>query len=341
MSLDLTPYLDAIENDMQTVVRGQSQAYDGLYGMLRYHLGWQDSADRPTSGRHGKRLRPLLCLLACEASGGDWRRALPAATTLELIHNYTLIHDDIEDDSSLRHQRPTLWTVWGLAQGVNAGDTLWALARSSLYRLSALGHEPQRVLDVAQLLDDTCLALCEGQYLDIASEGDRDMPLETYLLLVQGKTAALTGASLACGALLAGASASLVAWMQTFGRELGLAFQITDDLLGVWGDPEITGKSAASDLAARKMTLPVVYALEWEKKQREHTLYELMAQPPGEEHIAAMLAVLERSGARQAVERRAQESQERMIALWNEMRLSGRAAEALLELALGVVGRQY
>lgn len=341
MPLDLTPYLDAIENDMQTVVHSQSRTHDGLYGMLRYHLGWQDQAGQPSAGRHGKRLRPLLCLLACEASGGDWHQALPAATTLELIHNFTLIHDDIEDDSDLRHQRPTLWTVWGLAQGVNAGDALWALARGSLYRLSALGHEPQRVLDVAQLLDDTCLALCHGQYLDVAAEGDRDMPLETYLLLVQGKTAALTGASLACGALLAGASTGLVEQMGAFGRELGLAFQITDDLLGVWGDPQITGKSAASDLSTRKMTLPVVHALDWEKRRGERTLYDLMSQPPGEEHIAAMLAVLERSGARLAVERRAQESQQRMIALWDEMRLSGRAAEALQELALGIVGRQY
>ncbi len=341
MSLDLTPYLDAIESDMQTVVCSHSRAQNGLYAMLRYHLGWQDSAGQPTDGRHGKRLRPLLCLLACEASGGDWRRALPAATTLELIHNFTLIHDDIEDDSDLRHQRPTLWKLWGLAQGVNAGDALWALARGSLYRLSALGHGPQQVLDVARLLDDTCLALCQGQHLDIASEGDRDISLETYLLLVQGKTAALTGASLACGALLAGASPSLVTRMQAFGRELGLAFQITDDLLGVWGDPDITGKSAASDLASRKMTLPVVLALEWEKKQGEHTLYDLMAQPPGEKDIAAMLAVLERSGARLAVERRAQESQQRMIALWDEMRLRGRAAEALYELALGIVGRRY
>lgn len=341
MSLDLTPYLDAIESDMQTVVRNRSHAHEGLYGMLRYHLGWQDSAGQATDGRRGKRLRPLLCLLACEASGGDWHRALPAATTLELIHNFTLIHDDIEDDGALRHERPTLWTVWGLAQGVNAGDALWALARGSLYRLSALGHEPQRVLDVAQLLDDTCLALCQGQYLDIASEGDRDMPVDTYLVLVQGKTAALTGASLACGALLAGAPTDFVERMSAFGRELGLAFQITDDLLGVWGDPDITGKSAASDLAARKMTLPVVHALEWEKRQGEHALYDLMAQPTGEEHIAAMLAVLERSGARLAVERRAQEAQQRMIALWNQMHLSGRAAEALQELALGIVDRQY
>ena len=208
MRLDLAPYLDAIEYSMQRAVPPGGPPYDGLYGMLRYHLGWQDEAGLAGSQRRGKRIRPLLCLLSCEAVGGAWQGALPAATAVELIHNFTLIHDDIEDDSPTRHGRRTLWTVWGLAQGINAGDCLWALARGSMYGLQALGHLPEVVLESARLLDRACLRLCEGQYLDISSEGDTGLVQDAYMSLIRGKTAALVSAALTIGCVLGGSDSS-------------------------------------------------------------------------------------------------------------------------------------
>jgi geranylgeranyl diphosphate synthase type I len=149
MNLDLTAYLEAIEADLRTVVQSDCPPYTGLIDTLRYHLGWQDVNGTPIAGRTGKRLRPLLCLLACKATGGDWQAAIPAASALELIHNFTLIHDDIEDNSPTRHQRPTVWSVWGMAQALNAGDALWALARGSIYRLTDRGHSPAATLAVS------------------------------------------------------------------------------------------------------------------------------------------------------------------------------------------------
>jgi geranylgeranyl diphosphate synthase type I len=309
--------------------------------MLRYHLGWQDRDGNPVQGRRGKRLRPLLCLLACEATGGDWRSALPAAAAVELIHNFTLIHDDIEDDSAMRHGHPTVWHVWGLAQGVNAGDMLWGLARQCVYRLSERGLTPERALRVGQVLDDACLALCRGQYLDIASEGDRNLTEETYVSLVRGKTAALLSAALQSGALLGSAPPRLVEQIGIYGHHLGLAFQMTDDLLGIWGDSAVTGKSAASDLATHKMTLPVIHALAWERALGEHVLYDLLESDASEDMVSAMLAVLDRSGAREVVERRAAASSRDMQSAWDAMCLTGPAAEALSELALATIHRDY
>lgn len=341
MALDLAPYRQAIEDDLQLVVQSERDPYTRLSDMLRYHLGWQDTNGEPVAGRRGKRLRPLLCLLAYQALGGDWRAALPAASALELIHNFTLIHDDIEDDSLIRHQRPTVWSVWGLAQGVNAGDALWALARSSIYRLTDKGHSPAAALGVARLLDETCYALCKGQFLDIASEGNRDMTEETYERVVRGKTAALTSASLVSGAMLGGASPAQLEQIEDYGLELGIAFQLTDDILGIWGDPGVTGKSAASDLATHKMTLPVILALAWERARGENTLYSILGQPPSEELVPAMLALLNRSGVQQVVTQRAVVAQQRMAAAWDKIALQGEAAEGLYRLILGIVGREY
>jgi geranylgeranyl diphosphate synthase type I len=341
MALDLTPYLQAIEDDLQQVLPPDRDHYTGLSDMLRYHLGWQDPDGKPVAGRRGKRLRPLLCLLACEAFDGDWTAALPAASALELIHNFTLIHDDIEDDSLTRHQRPTVWSVWGLAHGINAGDALWALARRSIYRLTDSRHSSSTTLAVARLLDETCYDLCKGQFLDIASEGDRGMTVETYELVMRGKTAALTAASLVSGAMLGDASPTHLEALERFGLELGIAFQLTDDLLGIWGDPGVTGKSAASDLATHKMTLPVIHALAWERARGEDTLHGLLGQEPSEEMVPAMLAVLDRSGAQEVVSQRALASQRRMAAAWDRMALRGPAAEGLYQLTMGIVGRQY
>lgn len=341
MGLDPTPYLQAIEDEMQAVVRPPCPSQETLYTMLRYHLGWMTADGRPLQGARGKRLRPLLCLLACEAVGGDWQRATSAAAAIELVHNFSLIHDDIEDNSPTRHGRPTIWKLWGTAQGINAGDALWSLARLALQRLADRGHRPDTILMTTRRLDETCLALCHGQHLDISFEGRLDITERAYDEMVAGKTAALLSAATAIGALLGGADAPVVEALADFGRELGLAFQMTDDLLGIWGDPAVTGKSAASDLASRKMTLPVIHALAWEAARGEQTLRRSYAQAPtGGEDLTPILQRLEAAGSQGYVRQRAEKHTRRMLATLQDVGLENAAGRELEQLALSIVDRE-
>ncbi len=341
MAFDPSPYLDALEEELRVIVAAPGAAQAPLYDMLRYHMGWATPEGVPIHGARGKRLRPLLCLLACEAVGGAWRRALPAAAALELTHNFSLIHDDIEDDSPTRHGRPTLWTLWGLAQGINAGDALWTLARLAVYRLSAQGYASETVLAVARRLDETCLALCHGQHLDISFEGRLDVSASAYGQMIAGKTAALLSTATAVGALLGGAAPAVVEAMGRFGHALGLAFQMTDDLLGIWGDPAVTGKSAASDLLARKMTLPVIHALAWEQSRGEDELRRMYADAtPGQDTLAAILARLEAAGAHDYVHGQAQAHQTAALAALHGLGLTNAAAQELERLASSIVERE-
>lgn len=306
MPIDLTPYLDAIKSSLQDILRSDEQAARPLYAMMQYHMGWVNRQFQPEQADRGKRLRPLLCLLACEAVGGDWQRALPAAAALELVHNFALIHDDIEDDSPERRHRTTVWTVWGLAQGVNTGDAMWALARMAPARLRSLGYDADTCLRVCETLDATCLELCTGQYLDISFETVPSISPDEYLRMVAGKTAALLAAAPAIGALLGGADAVGVESMRAFGFSLGLSFQMVDDILGIWGDSAVTGKPVASDVLTKKKTLPVLYAWAWEQERGLHDLERLYARPAlTAEDVPAVLALLERAGALEHTRERA------------------------------------
>ncbi len=303
MSFDPQPYLDAVEAELRSILRAPNEAVAPLYDMMAYHLGWLDQRFRPAAAAHGKRLRPLLCLLSCEASGGDWHHALPAAAALELVHNFSLIHDDIEDNSPIRRGRPTVWNVWGLAHGINVGDTMLVVARQALAKLSELSIPASTVLAAMDILDHTLSQLCQGQYLDIAYEGQLDVSEGAYLEMIGAKTAALFAASTELGALL-GAAGDCIAHYREFGWHLGMAFQMVDDILGIWGDPDMTGKPAASDIRSRKMTLPVIYALADTAHGKELAeLYQKEGLSDGQISHAASL--LERVAAREYVQQRA------------------------------------
>lgn len=229
-----------------------------LRSMLAYHMGWE--GEGAGAEAQGKRIRPLLVLLSAAAAGADWRAALPAAAAVEYVHNFSLIHDDIQDGSRLRRGRPTVWVKWGTAQAINAGDVMFTLAHLAVYELC---HELPAAcaLDAARVLDQTCMELTEGQYLDLSYEQRQDLALEDYWPMVGGKTAALLGCCTELGALVAGVSAERRSAFRQFGIKLGLAFQAQDDWLGLWGNAEQTGKSIHSDLVSGKKTLPVLYAL--------------------------------------------------------------------------------
>ncbi len=338
MTVDLTIYLTAIEDELRAIVSAPEDTVATLYNIMAYHLGWLDQDLNPAEAYSGKRLRPLLCLLSCKAAGGDWHQALPAAAALELVHSFSLIHDDIEDNSPTRRGRPAVWTVWGLAHGINVGDSMLVLARLALSRLRDLGVELGTVLTAAVALDATLLQLCQGQYLDIAGEGDVDTTEESYLKMIGGKTAALIAASTQLGALIGRAGDKTDSYRQ-FGWHLGLAFQMVDDILGIWGDPATTGKPAASDIKSRKMTLPVIFALQaGHEGKKLADLYR--REHLSNEDVAQAMAILESVGARQYVQQQAAQYERNALAALDAAGARPPAEEHLRNLATSLTSRQ-
>jgi geranylgeranyl diphosphate synthase type I len=266
--------------------------------MMRYHLGWLDAQLRPVRAPTGKRLRPLICLLATEACGGMVARAVPAAVALELLHNFTLIHDDIEDRDGLRHHRPTLWALWGEPLAINAGDGMHVLAYLSLLDLADGAVLPPVLRRLTTRLAETSLAITEGQHLDLVFEQRDDVTPAEYLGMIARKSAALIACAAAIGGELAAAPSSQVEALAALGTHLGMGFQIRDDILGIWGAAETTGKPAG-DLRRRKKTLPSLYALERAEGADKEAIQSLFASSdPTDEQVAAALGAIERSGAR-------------------------------------------
>jgi geranylgeranyl diphosphate synthase type I len=271
-----------------------------LYAWMRYHLGWEDRDGRQVEQRRGKMMRPVGLLMVTDALGGDVEQAAPAAAAVELIHNFSLLHDDIEDDSEFRHGRPTVWTFAGQAQAINTGDGMYTVARIAQHRLMDAGVPGERVLAVMRELDEACLRLVEGQYLDISFETRNDVNAGEYVEMAQGKTAAMFAGPLAAGAILAGASDDVTAAFRTYGRHVGLAFQAIDDVLGIWGDEAVTGKPVGDDLRSRKMTYPVILALTAEGEAAARLRDAYRVRTVAGEDTSALAALVEATGAREA-----------------------------------------
>lgn len=251
---------NAIDHELHRAIESNLNDYPQAYlDMLLYQLGLDDNGDAQKA--RGKRIRPLIVLMSCQAAGGDWQNSLPAAAAVEMVHNFSLIHDDIQDRSEMRRGRPTIWKKWGEAQAINAGDAMLGLAVFSLLKYP---HElgEKKLLKAVDLLQLACLKLTRGQHLDIAFEDKNELPLELYWQMVEGKTGALLGTSLGLGALIAGVSDDQVHELVEIGIKIGKAFQVQDDWLGIWGDVQKTGKSALSDLTSKKKTYPVLLGLQ-------------------------------------------------------------------------------
>lgn len=300
-------------------------AVDSLPGairrIVRYHFGWEHADGSPADGDAGKAVRPALVLAAADALGGPaaHTRAVRAAAAVELVHNFTLLHDDVMDRDTSRRHRPTAWTVFGDAGAILAGDALQALA------LRLLAEDPHPASGpAAARLAQCVLELCAGQHADTAME-DRapgEVTLDEVLVMAEAKTGALLGSACALGALYAGAAADEVASLDAFGRQAGLAFQLIDDVIGIWGDPRRTGKPAGADLAARKKSLPVVAALTSGHPAAEELagLYAGPRVPADADEIARTALAVERAGGRD----------------WAQAEAADRMARAMQELALAV-----
>ncbi len=323
-------YLPALEDELRRVVGDSQGPLREYYAMMRYHLGWTEGAGS------GKRIRPLLVMLCCAAAGGDWSQALPLAAAIELIHNFSLIHDDIQDNSPIRRGRPTLWTRWGTAQAINAGDAMFTLAHVAPHGLVARGMPPAAALNVLETLDNTCLALTQGQYLDMSFEQRQRVTVAEYLAMIEGKTGALIAASAYLGARLGGAPEERAAHFRGYGLGLGLAFQFQDDWLGIWGDEAVTGKSTASDLETRKKTLPVVYGLE---HSPDFALAYATPHRAGDS-VAGLVAALEKLGAREAVEQRVSQMTQSALQHLEEAQPGAESGAALRELTMQLLRRK-
>ncbi|WP_410654111.1 family 2 encapsulin nanocompartment cargo protein polyprenyl transferase [Amycolatopsis sp. lyj-112] len=217
-----------------------------------YHFGWWDERGRPSTSDGGKALRPTLALLTAQAVGGDAEVAVPVGVAVEMVHNFSLLHDDVMDRDTTRRHRPTAWTVFGTGAAILAGD---ALLTQAFEVLSPFGPTALRVLSTA------VIDLLEGQSADLRFEQRGDVDTAECIRMAEGKTGALLGASCTLGALAGEGREDQIDRLTEYGKAFGLAFQHIDDLLGIWGDPAVTGKPVHSDLANRKKSLPVVAAL--------------------------------------------------------------------------------
>jgi geranylgeranyl diphosphate synthase, type I len=304
--------------------------------LLRYPLGWVDEKGAPYSQPTGKRIRPLLVLLCAEAAGGSWEHALPVAAAVELLHNFSLVHDDIQDDSPIRHGRPTVWKVWGAANAINAGDALFTLSHCALERVTGT-VTPEIALAVWRIFNGTNLELTRGQHLDMRFEQQRNVHVDDYISMVGGKSAALVSASAQMGALVGSGSAEIAAHFAAFGTNLGIAFQIRDDILGIWGDPQVTGKSAATDILSRKKSLPVLFGL-----SRSEKLEKLYARKKfGDAEVDKALDLLSDVGAAGFAERKESEYFSAALAALERTSLKSDAMHKLHQLAHALFGRSY
>jgi geranylgeranyl diphosphate synthase type I len=333
--------LPAIESELQKqVARLDEPRVKPFQEMLTYHMGWTGEGAGPEAA--GKRIRPLLVLLTAAAVGGSdgadeaeaWQKALPAAAAVELVHNFSLVHDDIQDKSEKRRGRPTVWVKWGAPMAINVGDSLFVLSNLAITDL-AENYPPEFVVKASKILHQTCLDLTFGQFLDMSYESRPDVKADDYWPMISGKTAALLSCCCHIGAVLGGADEATEEAYRSFGHYLGLAFQVQDDILGIWGDETVTGKSAASDLVEGKKSLPVLVGLSKNGKFAERWNQGSISHAEVEE-VARQLAS---EGAYAYTHDAAKQMTDMALNCLREADPQGEAGDALMELAGKLLGR--
>lgn len=329
--------LPKLEEEMRLIFKVGDGQPDPFYGMMQYHLGWVDENFQPVVVHGGKRIRPLLTMLTCQASAGDWTTAVPAAAAVEILHNFSLVHDDIEDVSATRRGRKTVWKIWGEAQAINSGDGMFALAHLSLDQLAKHGVPPVTVTRTLRRFDETCLLLTQGQYRDMDFETRAVVHVDEYIEMITGKTAVLLSLSAELGAIIAAQQEEIISHYAKFGLNLGLAFQVIDDILGIWGDESKTGKSAATDIVTKKKTLPVLYGLERSAALRD--LYD--HAEPDDIFVREVVTLLDDLGAREYASARAENYSSAARQHLQDASPIGEAREALLQLSDMLLQRDY
>ncbi|GAB3170129.1 family 2 encapsulin nanocompartment cargo protein polyprenyl transferase [Myceligenerans halotolerans] len=323
---------EAVDGGLRAAVARLPHA---AYRVASYHFGWADAAGKPAGANSGKALRPLLTLLAAKAVADDWRPAVPAAVAVELVHNFSLVHDDIIDQDTMRRHRPTVWKVFGVTDAILVGDALHALAFEVL---AGSGHE--RAATGTGLLAATVRALVDGQLADARFEQRERVGLAECVAMAEAKTASLMACATALGALFAGGTGDQVKALREFGAQLGLAFQHVDDLLGIWGDPEVTGKAVYSDLRNRKKTLPVTAALgSGHPESADLARFLAAVEPLDEAGLRRAADLVDACGGRRASLESAESLVAAAVASLDQAGLVPEVADELGALAVRTIGR--
>jgi geranylgeranyl diphosphate synthase, type I len=333
--------IEAVLNDIEAGATATG-AYDlPVYDVLRYHLGLRNASFQPERSDPGKRLRSKFCLLCCDATGAEPRSAVPVATAVELLHNFTLIHDDIQDMSTLRRHRPTVWSLWGVPQAINAGDAMFAAAHIALSRSIQHGVTAEDALDLSNALHMATLRIVEGQVLDLGFELRQDVSSAEYLRMIDGKTAAIIQFACWAGARLGHAPADQLPMYQEFGRAIGMGFQIRDDYLGVWGLEASTGKASADDIRRRKQALPLLLLKERAGNTDRFEIESLYAQEElAPIEVEYILELMERYDVSDSVQLEVTRWHDYALELLESLDLSGESALAIRSLVDGLVDRQ-
>jgi geranylgeranyl diphosphate synthase type I len=332
MNKELTSLADlmlpVLDKEMQAVLQFDGSVPNPFLGMMHYQMGWVDESLQPIDQNSGKRIRPLVCMITNDAAGGDWKQVVPAAAAIEIVHNFSLVHDDIEDVSPTRRGRPTIWKIWGEAMAINCGDAMFTLAYEAVGRLLETGTSPSKIVRVMRRFDNTCFRLTEGQYADMEFETKEVVTVDDYLAMIMGKTAVLLSLSAEIGAMVADAPQDVVDHYAQLGLNLGLAFQVIDDILGIWGDESRTGKSVATDIITKKKTLPVLYGLDNCQPLREvyHT------EDPDEAFVKNVVQLLNDIGAKEFAEKQAEAYSNAALEHLNAVSPKGDSGKALHQL---------
>ena len=299
--ITLPSMFDRYGDYVQDALRSNLDSHGStVYDLLRYYMGWADEDGAPIAAMTGKTVRPTLCLFGCEAVGGSVNLAIPAAVALEFIHNFSLVHDDIQDEDETRHNRKTLWAVWGKSKALVAGNVLRVVADVALHALEGEGLEPKRSLTAVGLLTESYLEMIEGQYLDLSYEGRPDISMDDYMRMISRKTGALLRCSLNLGAAVGTDDQATIAAIRECGRALGYVFQIRDDVLGVWGEEEITGKPVGADIRRKKNSYPVVYTMDAATHEDRASISSMyMKAELDDEDVGSALRIMEKIGVRE------------------------------------------
>jgi geranylgeranyl diphosphate synthase type I len=335
-------YKEWVERELTGAVPSPPESQ--IYSVLRYHLGWVDRHGRPVKEpvSQGKALRPTLCLFACQALGGDPARAAPAAAALELIHNFSLLHDDIQDRDLERRHQATAWSVWGEPKALVAGDAMQAVGDLAL--LAGARHQVPAgtTLRVSAILTESYLEMIEGQCLDLDFESRTAITTQDYLHMISCKTGALIRCALEVGATLGADDPAATQVFARFGRCLGRVFQIRDDFLGIWGDPAATGKAVGNDIRRRKKSFPVVFGLEHAVGPARKELLRVYRQEQlSEEDVDQVLALLEAVGAAQMSQQLTQDNADQAIQELEGVSLPGWARVEAEQLVDFLARRQF
>ncbi len=340
----LTHYGSGIQSALGEILPTSSLR---LSGPFRYHLGWADRQGRFLDAPQdpGKAVRPALCLFACQALGGSWEHAMPAALALELVHNFSLIHDDIQDGDEMRRHKPTVWCVWGQPKALAIGNAMHAAAYQAAHALTERGVPEAKALRCSQLLVESSLAMIKGQVQDLQFEDSLHIGIDAYLAMIRLKTGALITCAVRMGALLATDDDSHVNAFARYGNSLGRMFQIRDDVLGIWGDEKTTGKAGRSsdnDVRRKKKSFPIVLALQNADPPDRRRLESIYRKPTlDQQDVDDVLGILEAVGAQETAQYMINNEAAQAMEALSPLPLSDWAREEAQSLVDFLVSRDY